>query len=557
MSEAPLLQVDDLAMHFPVTAGVFGRAVAQVKAVDGVSFTLQRGRTLGLVGESGCGKTTVGQSIVRLLEPTAGRIEFEGRDITHASFAELRDLRRELQIVFQDPFGSLNPRMTIADIVGEALEVHGIARGREVERRVVEVLGRVGMPAAWINRYPHEFSGGQRQRISIARAIALEPKLVVCDEAVSALDVSIQAQVINLLIDLQREMQLAYLFISHDLSVVRHISDDVAVMYLGQIVESAPAEELFERPAHPYSRSLLSAIPVPDPARRRQRVPLEGDVPSPLSLPPGCRFHTRCPAAMARCRSEEPPSLAVGDGHRVRCWHADELGQAPDWLATLERRIDEATGARAAQSGAPAALEQRLASRFALAAERETQPALSRPPASPTRPIRPGRPTRPLLPRAAAAVAVLGGVAALLGPLLLGLVVAACGIGVWRRTAEGARAGAARAWGAAAALAVCAIVAFGLDSAARERSALRQLEGLRQQLDEWSEIRGAPPRRLAELGWRLPALFPDARTEGRDPWGGEWRYRAPGEDGRDYDLGSFGPDGELGGGDDLGDPFAP
>ena len=339
MNRDPLLRVDDLAMYFPVSAGVFGRTVAQVKAVDGVSFELRRGRTLGLVGESGCGKTTVGQSIVRLLEPTAGRLLFDGRDITHLPQGELRDLRRELQIIFQDPFGSLNPRMTVADIVGEALEVHGIARGIEVERRVVDVLSRVGVPASWINRYPHEFSGGQRQRISIARAIVLEPKLVVCDEAVSALDVSIQAQVINLLIALQREMQLTYLFISHDLSVVRHISDDVAVMYLGQIVESAPTDALFRRPAHPYARALLSSIPLPDPARRGRRMVLQGDVPSPLDPPSGCRFHTRCPVAMERCRSEEPPAFAVEDHHRVKCWHAEGLADAPDWHAELEQRL--------------------------------------------------------------------------------------------------------------------------------------------------------------------------------------------------------------------------
>ena len=375
----PLLRVDGLAKHFPVTAGVFGRTVGQVKAVDGVSFELARGRTLGLVGESGCGKTTVGQSIVRLLEPTDGRIVFDGRDITHAPLEELRDLRRKLQFVFQDPFGSLNPRMTVADIVGEAVEVHGIARGDEVQPHVLRVLARVGIPAAWIDRYPHEFSGGQRQRISIARAIALEPQLVVCDEAVSALDVSIQAQVINLLIELQREMGLAYVFISHDLSVVRHISDDVCVMYLGQVVESAPTDELFDRPAHPYARSLLSAIPVPDPARRSERIVLQGDVPTPLDPPPGCRFHTRCPVAVDRCSGEEPPAFAVGPGdaavHRVKCWHVEGLAGDPDWYA----RVEERSRAASPEAAAPAqdAPDTPRASRFALAAKREaeTEPA--------------------------------------------------------------------------------------------------------------------------------------------------------------------------------------
>ena len=549
MSDAPLLRVDDLAMYFPVTAGVFGRAVAQVKAVDGVSFTLRSGRTLGLVGESGCGKTTVGQSIVRLLEPTGGQIEFEGRDVTHAPYAELRDLRRDLQIVFQDPFGSLNPRMTVADIVGEALEVHGIASGREVERRVVEVLARVGVPAAWINRYPHEFSGGQRQRICIARAIALEPKLVICDEAVSALDVSIQAQVINLLIDLQREMGLAYLFISHDLSVVRHISDDIAVMYLGQIVESAPADELFTRPAHPYTRSLLSAIPVPDPTQRSLRVVLEGDVPSPLDPPSGCRFHPRCPAVMDRCRSEPPPSLSLGGEHSVGCWHADGLAPAADWYARLEQRIADTSAARTASgpgTGAP------LASRFALAAERERAAAAPAP-----APVAAPRPQRPVLPQLAVAAFVLGGIGVLSGQLVAGGAVAACALALWRRTESGARAPASRSWGAVAVLVGCAVVSQAMGAAERDREALRQLAGMQQALAELSAIRGTPPARLADLGWRLPALFGDARSELIDPWGGAWRYRTPGAAGDSYDLGSFGPDGVLGGGDDVGDPFEP
>ena len=554
MSDSPLLRVDDLAMHFPVTAGVFGRAVAHVKAVDGVSFELRRGRTLGLVGESGCGKTTVGQSIVRLLEPTAGRIEFEGQDISHTPQRELRDLRRELQIIFQDPFGSLNPRMTVADIVGEALEVHGIAHGYAVERRVIEVLGRVGVPAAWINRYPHEFSGGQRQRISIARAIALEPKLVVCDEAVSALDVSIQAQVINLLIDLQREMQLAYLFISHDLSVVRHISDDIAVMYLGQIVERTSSEELFVRPSHPYSRSLLSALPVPDPTRRSQRVVLEGDVPSPLALPSGCRFHTRCPAALVRCESEEPPNFPVGEDHDVRCWHAEGLAEAPDWFGQLERRIDGASDAARPVSVAAPPSEQQipLASRFALAEARGSER-----PAVPAASQVPRPPSAPLAPRLALAFAAAGGGLILAGFSWLGGIVGLCGLGGWRATRSGKAAPALQLWGALAGLVACGVAAAGLDRLAVERAAEQQLTGLNQAIERLSELRGEPPARLDDLGWRLPALFPSGERslDLVDPWGSRWRYRAPGSEGRPYDLGSFGRDGAPGGGDDLGNPF--
>lgn len=536
MSREPLLRVDDLAMHFPVSAGVFGRTVAQVRAVDGVSFELRHGRTLGLVGESGCGKTTVGQSIVRLLEPTAGRLVFDGRDITHLPQGELRDLRRELQIIFQDPFGSLNPRMTVAELVGEALEVHGVARGPEVERRVVEVLARVGVPASWINRYPHEFSGGQRQRISIARAIVLEPKMVVCDEAVSALDVSIQAQVINLLMELQREMQLAYLFISHDLSVVRHIADDVAVMYLGQIVESAPTDVLFETPAHPYSRALLSSIPLPDPSRRSRRTVLEGDVPTPLDPPSGCRFRTRCPAVMERCRHEEPPAFAVEDHHRVKCWHAEGLAEEPDWFARIEERIAaESTPATRVSEAAPSAEVPHRAATSGAQSRAVGQRAAAR---------------RSLLRRLAGAAAGAAGVSLLLGrPVLAGLL-AALGLSLGRL----AGVPVAGLGAAAGALVVCAGLGFALAAYQRDRAAEVQLAGLHRAIAAFIDVRGHPPARLADLGWRLPALF--AGDELEDPWGSVWSYRAPGEGGRAYDLTSRGPDGAPGGGDDLGDAGA-
>ena len=548
MSAEPLLRVDELVKHFPVSAGVFGRTVAQVRAVDGVSFELAPGRTLGLVGESGCGKTTVGQSIVRLLEPTAGRIVFGGRDITHTPLNELRDLRRDLQFIFQDPFGSLNPRMTVADIIGEAVEVHGMASGDGVERHVLEVMGRVGLPGSWINRYPHEFSGGQRQRISIARAIALEPKLVVCDEAVSALDVSIQAQVINLLIQLRREMGLGYVFISHDLSVVKHISDDVAVMYLGQIVESATTHELYSRPAHPYARSLLSAIPIPDPSRRSDRMVLEGDVPTPLNPPPGCRFHTRCPAVTERCRSEEPPALPVfsdgGQSHRVKCWHSEALAEEPDWFRIVTERTDEAVRALRRAQVAPA-------SRFALAAERERVARPSEPIAASRRPKVP-RARWPHIDKPQAALGSLA-VAALFvvsdWPWVAALFSGAA-LAVWFRTFESARQ---RRLGAAAGLTVF-VLGYALSQAveARQRvlSADAQLSALTHELEAVAEITGRYPAKLKDLGWRLAAI---ADRDGLDdPWGGVWLYEVPGTDGRPYDLGSAGPDGMRGSDDDVG-----
>jgi oligopeptide transport system ATP-binding protein len=318
-----LLEVEGLKKYFPIRGGVFGRVKGQVKAVDDVTFHVDDGETLGMVGESGCGKTTVGRALLRLIEPTAGAVRFEGKDVIGLSGEDLRKIRRRMQIIFQDPYSSLNPRMTVEGIVGEALTVHGIARGQERRRRVEQLLVKVGLSARHIGRYPHEFSGGQRQRIGIARALALEPKFIVCDEAVSALDVSIQAQILNLLMDLQQELGLSYLFIAHDLSVVEHISNRVAVMYLGKVAEVAPAGTIYEHPLHPYTRALLSAIPIPDPLNKRARIKLEGDVPSPVNPPPGCNFHTRCPFAEPRCSQSIPPLQDVGGGHTVACHLVD------------------------------------------------------------------------------------------------------------------------------------------------------------------------------------------------------------------------------------------
>jgi oligopeptide transport system ATP-binding protein len=317
-----LLEVQDLVKHFPVGGGMFGRAPARVRAVDGVSFGIRRGETLGLVGESGCGKTTTGRCILQLERPTSGRIVFEGTDLTTLGEHALRAVRRRIQVIFQDPYASLNPRMTIGDTLAEPLKVHGIVRTRAArEARVEELLAQVGLLSQHARRYPHQLSGGQRQRVGIARALAMEPALIICDEPVSALDVSIQAQIINLLEDLQARLGLTYLFIAHDLSVVRHISDRVGVMYLGKLVEMADRAALYERPTHPYTRALLSAVPIPDPdlEGRRNRTVLRGEVPSPLNPPGGCVFHPRCPVAEARCSAEAPALRQIRGGHWAAC----------------------------------------------------------------------------------------------------------------------------------------------------------------------------------------------------------------------------------------------
>ena len=322
-----LLEVRNLRKTFQVTTGALAGKHLTLKAVDGVSFSLRSGETLGLVGESGCGKSTTGKAILRLLEPNEGEVLFEGEDLLALSPGQMRARRRDLQMIFQDPYSSLNPRMQVADIVGEPLKIHRLAKGRELRQEVVRLLETVGLGAAHLDRYPHEFSGGQRQRIGIARALAVKPRLIIADEPVSALDLSIQAQVVNLMQDIQQQFELTYLFIAHDLSIIEHISDRVAVMYLGRIVELTPADQLYKAPRHPYSEALLNAVPIPNPHARRQKRPLTGEIPSPINPPSGCHFHPRCPYARDLCRQLAPELTDQGDGHLAACHFSDEVGR--------------------------------------------------------------------------------------------------------------------------------------------------------------------------------------------------------------------------------------
>jgi oligopeptide transport system ATP-binding protein len=357
VADQPLLEVSHLVKHFPIKSGVvIDREVARVRAVDDASLVLNEGETLGLVGESGCGKSTLCRAVLQLIQPTSGSVRFQGKELVGLSRRQLAPVRREMQMIFQDPFASLNPRKRVGQIVGDPIRLHGIARGAALRRDVQELLERVGLSAEHYNRYPHEFSGGQRQRIGIARALALKPKLIIADEPVSALDVSIQAQIINLLDDLQKELGLAYVFVAHDLSVVRHVSDRVSVMYLGKIVESSSADTLYEQPLHPYSTALLSAIPIPDPKANRAREPLvlEGDVPSPVDPPPGCHFHTRCPWASDVCREVEPPLADFGSEHLAACHHPRNASDRMLAAARISERSPRDAGDTLPEAADPA-----------------------------------------------------------------------------------------------------------------------------------------------------------------------------------------------------------
>ncbi len=388
----PLLKVDNLKKYFPIKRGLFGRTVGHVKAVDDVSFTIGRNETLGIVGESGCGKTTVGRTILRLIEPTAGSAEFDGQNIFDLAREPLRKLRPKMQIIFQDPYSSLNPRMTVDSLIGDAMMYHGLVAESERRDRIKDLLVRVGLQPSYINRYPHEFSGGQRQRIGIARAVALNPDLIVCDEAVSALDVSVQAQIINLLEELQAEYNLSYMFIAHDLSVVKHISDRVAVMYLGQVVELSECEALYENTLHPYAQALLSAIPHPVPGKKKKRIILTGDVPTPINPPSGCRFHTRCPARFKPCDTVEPKLLDVDNGHLVKChlYDPEYRAMVPDgisqsFLVELAGQKAKKTAPEPAPSPTPAAAAAAVAPAAVAAPPEPAAPAAAAPaePAAP------------------------------------------------------------------------------------------------------------------------------------------------------------------------------
>ncbi|WP_181804302.1 ABC transporter ATP-binding protein [Streptomyces shenzhenensis] len=376
-----LLKVEGLEKHFPIKKGILQRQVGAVKAVDGIDFEVRKGETLGVVGESGCGKSTMGRVITRLQDPTGGKVTFEGQDITHLSTAKMRPLRRDIQMIFQDPYGSLNPRHTIGSIVSAPFRLQGVEPEGGVKKEVQRLLELVGLSPEHYNRYPHEFSGGQRQRIGIARALALKPKLVVADEPVSALDVSIQAQVVNLMDDLQEELGLTYVIIAHDLSVVRHVSDRVAVMYLGKIVELADSSKLYESPMHPYTKALMSAVPVPDPKRRGQkseRILLRGDVPSPIAPPSGCRFHTRCWKATEICRTTEPPLLELRPGQRVACHHPENFAdQAPQdtVLLTAAKEASELVGEAVLEESAEPSEADASAAEEAAAETADTEPA--------------------------------------------------------------------------------------------------------------------------------------------------------------------------------------
>ncbi len=352
-----LLEVQNLKTYFPIQGGIFRRTVGYVQAVDDISFDIKKGETFGLVGESGCGKTTTGRTILRLNKATGGKVIFDKKDVFALSAGDLKRTRRDMQIIFQDPYSSLNPRMPVGDIIGEGLRVHGMADRKEREKTVQYFLSVVGLRKEWVRRYPHEFSGGQRQRIGVARALALRPKFIVCDEPVSALDVSVQSQVLNLLEDLQKEFGLTYLFIAHDLSVVEYLSDRVGVMYLGKMAELAPSEELYKNPLHPYTKALLSAIPNPDPTVRKQRIVLQGDVPSPINPPSGCRFRTRCPIAIDRCTTEVPAFRMLGNNHFVACHRAEEssalMGTGSSLVGTTTAAADGAS-ANGAEGSPPA-----------------------------------------------------------------------------------------------------------------------------------------------------------------------------------------------------------